>query len=489
MSPSGIQNTHFSDIVFILSQSRLTRFSIKATTMSKSISRRKALSQLSLGLGAMTLPLSAWAKNEQGQPIILPDPDRKQELVKPVTAITLGAGNRGNVYGDYGKEYPQELNIVGVAEPIPIRRERYMEKHDIPKEHAYDTWERVFEQEKFADAVLITTPDDLHYGPCMAALEKGYDILLEKPISPSEQECRDILALAKKTGRIVAVCHVLRYAPYFIRLREMVQSGMLGRVVSMQHLEPIQHIHMSHSYVRGNWHNSAQSTPIILGKSCHDLDIMKWVLEKSCEKIHAFGKLSWFHRAHAPEGSTDRCTSGCKVEGSCPYSALRIYHKERTWLHHFDLPEDPAKQGNKIMDYLHNSDYGRCVYRMDNDQPDHYTVNIQFSDEVTAAFSMEAFTSYHGRRTRIMGSMGDIVGDMQGLTYTDFRTKEEFKETFSDDSHGGGDWRLVSDWVQAVAAQDATLLTSTIDASIESHIMGFEAEKSRKNGEVRKVEI
>ena len=140
---------------------------------------------------------------------------------------------------------------MGVAEPIQIRRERYVAKHSIPPERSFYTWEQVFKVPKFADAVLITTPDDLHYGPCMEALRMGYDVLLEKPISPSEKECRDILELSQKTGRIVAVCHVLRYAPYFIKLREIIQSGVLGKVVSMQHFEPIQHIHMSHSYVRG----------------------------------------------------------------------------------------------------------------------------------------------------------------------------------------------------------------------------------------------
>ncbi|MCI4671704.1 MAG: Gfo/Idh/MocA family oxidoreductase [Bacteroidia bacterium] len=457
--------------------------------MSNQYTRRQALGTLAMGLGSLGMMRSSWASNEQGFPLILPDQNKYPKLERPVTAITLGAGNRGKVYGNYAVEYPDQLDIVGVAEPIEIRRQRYVDKHKIADGKHFYTWEQVFEQEKFADAIIISTPDDLHYGPCMAALAKGYDILLEKPISPSEEECRDILKLAQKTGRIVAVCHVLRYAPYFIRLRELVQKGSLGTVLSMQHFEPINHIHMSHSYVRGNWHNSSKTTPIILGKSCHDLDIMKWILGKPCEQIQAFGKLSWFHEGNAPEGSTDRCVNGCAVEKSCPYSALKIYHRDRTWLHHFDLPEDKSKQGDKIMEYLKDSDYGRCIYRMDNDQPDHYVTTIQFADEVTAAFSMEAFTSYQGRRTRIMGSMGDIVGDMKHFRYTDFQTGKVLEEKFEGDDHGGGDWRLVADWIQAVSKQDESLLTSTIADSIESHIMGFQAEKSRKNNKVMEVNL
>lgn len=456
--------------------------------MSKKISRRRMLQMLGISAGAAALPVSSFANDENGNPILLPE-NSYPALDKPVTAIVCGAGNRGNVYGNFALSYPDKLDIVGVAEPIAIRNERYTKKHAIREENRFVTWEDVFKKPKFADAVIISTPDNLHYGPCMKALEMGYDVLLEKPISPSEKECRNILALAKKTGRIVAVCHVLRYAPYFVKLRELMQSGAIGEVVSMQHMEPIEHIHMSHSYVRGNWHNSKQTTPIILAKSCHDLDIMRWMIGKPCKSISAFGDLKWFTKKNAPAGSTERCTDGCRVEGECPYSALEIYYRKRQRNYVFDLPEDKDKQAEYVLQQLKTTNYGRCVYRMDNDQPDHYITNILFDDQVTASFSMEAFTSYEGRRTRVMGSHGDIVGDMTAFTITNFKSgkKEEWKETT--DGHGGGDWRLVENWVQAVAQRNPALLTSTIDQSIESHIMGFMAEESRKQKKVMDIKM
>lgn len=448
------------------------------------VNRRELIKTLSLSLGAgLALPGFAFSETDlttETEKVFRSD----LQLDKPVTAITLGAGARGNVYGNYAVTYPENLDIIGVAEPIKIRNERYTKKHNIPDSNRFDTWERVFERPKFADAVLITTPDNLHYGPCMKALEMGYDVLLEKPISPSEKECRDILRLTKTTGRIVAVCHVLRYAPYFIKLREVIQSGVLGKVVSVQHLEPIEHIHMSHSYVRGNWHNSKATTPIILAKSCHDLDILRWMLGKQCKSIQAFGELSWFRKENAPEGSTARCTDGCKVENSCPYSALNIYHKKRSWTYVFDLPEKKEEHSDYILNQLKTTNYGRCVYRMENDQPDHYVTNILFDDNVTASFSMEAFTSYDGRRTRVMGSLGDVVGDMTSMVHTDYLTGKKTEWKQESDGHGGGDWRLVNDWLLAISKKDASLLTSTIDQSIESHIMGFMAEKSRKTKKV-----
>lgn len=456
--------------------------------MSK-VNRRDLLKTLSLSLvSGLALPNAV-----HSEPDSTPEPKQffrsDLQLDKPVTAITLGAGARGNVYGNYAVSYPKNLDIVGVAEPIKIRNERYTKKHSIPEANRFDTWERVFERPKFADAIIISTPDNLHYAPCMKALEMGYDILLEKPISPSEKECRDILKLAKKKGRIVAVCHVLRYAPYFIKLRELIQSGVLGKVVSIQHFEPIEHIHMSHSYVRGNWHDSEATTPIILAKSCHDLDILRWMLGKPCKSIQAFGELSWFRKENAPAGSTERCTDGCGVESSCPYSALKTYYRNRSWTYVFDLPEKKEEQGDYILNQLKTTNYGRCVYRMENDQPDHYTTNILFEDNVTASFSMEAFTSYSGRRTRVMGTLGDVVGDMTSMVHTDFLTGKKTEWKQQSDGHGGGDWRLVNDWLLAISKKDPSLLTSTIDQSIESHIMGFMAEKSRKSKKVMDVRL
>ncbi len=461
--------------------------------MSKDLTRRNALKRIGLMSGAVAVGTSTLAENSY--PFELPRLGSLR-LSKKITAITLGAGNRGNVYGDYAIEYSDQLDIVGVAEPIPIRNERYMTKHDIPKENSFDTWERVFEQPKFADAIIITTPDDLHYGPAMKALELGYDLLLEKPISPSEKECLDILNLANKKGRIVAVCHVLRYAPYFVKLKQMIEEGAVGKMISVQHFEPIEHVHMSHSFVRGNWHNSKETTPIILAKSCHDMDILRWLIDKPCNYVSAFGDLSWFHKENMPKGAPARCTDGCPSEANCPYSALKIYSRDRQRTYVFDFPEDKSKHAEFILEQLRTTNYGRCVYQMENDQPDHFVASMTFEDEITANFSMEAFTSYHGRRTRIMGAMGDIVGDMNTLVQTDFLTGKQTKWDVRTDvegdhlsGHGGGDWRLVQDWLKAVDKQDERLLTSNISASVESHVMCFQAEKSRLSKTVSEVDV
>ena len=406
------------------------------------------------------------------------------KVSKPISVIIVGAGNRGRTYAGYASRFPDAMKVVGVADINPDRREAMRKRYSVPEENCFGDFHEVFERAKFADAVVIATPDNLHYEPCMMALAEGYDVLLEKPVAPTEKECRSILAQAHRYNRIVAVCHVLRYAPYFIALKQVVDSGAIGDLVSIQHMEPIQYAHMAHSYVRGNWHNSKQTTPIILAKSCHDLDILRWIVGKPCEMIAAEGSLFFFRRENMPEGAPERCTDGCPHEATCPYSAIDIYERKKWHTSVFDLPrKDPKLIHEKLM----TTDYGRCVFRCDNDQCDHYVATMRFGDGITASFTMDAFTPRGGRRTRIMGTRGYIEGDMTTFTVTEFRTgkrmvwdkKVEEIPEYRGAGHGGGDLALVRDFVRAVAAQDQSLLSSTIDVSIESHVMGFKAEESR----------
>ena len=409
---------------------------------------------------------------------------------KPVTVIVIGAGNRGwGAYSSYGLKFPDELKVVGVAEPIPYRRERISKAFNIPPENQFTTWEYVFEKPKFADALFITTPDDLHYGPAMAGLKMGYHLLLEKVIAQSWEQCNDILKMTEKTGSIVAVCHVLRYSPYFRKLKEIAGSGEIGNIVSIQHLEPVEHIHMSHSFVRGNWGNSKKSNPMILSKSCHDTDILRWIIEKPCTRVSSFGSLTLFRAENAPEGSTLRCTDGCKVERDCPYSAKKIYLEKRTWLYHLNLEE---VNDQTILRELKNGPYGRCVYHCDNDVVDHQVCNFEFEGQVTASFSMEGLTDYAGRRTRIFGTLGDVIGDENTLTVSQFATGiqetwDASKAAEIDSGHGGGDWGLVHDFLRAVSLNDPGILSSTIQVSMASHLMGFKAEESRLSGKVEEL--
>jgi predicted dehydrogenase len=459
------------------------------------MSRRNALRALGVTVGGASVIMAGGATAKQD------DSTEKGplKLEKTITAITMGAGQRGSIYGKYALEHPDQLNIIGVAEPRPAHLADYVKDHNIPEENQFVTWEHVLERPKFADTLIISMPDHLHYEPCMKALELGYDVLLEKPMAQTEQECRDLLAMTEKTGKIVGISHVLRYAPYFVELRDIVQSGAIGDVVSVQHLEPISFRHMNHSYVRGNWHSSKASTPIILAKSCHDLDIIRWIIDKPCTKIAAFGEVSFYKEEHAPEGSSDRCIS-CKVKKECPFNAMRVYMSGKYPVERIlDVSKHAprAEKNAALLEEMKTGNYGRCVFRSDNDQPEHIVTSMEFEGGITANFSMEGMCSYSGRRTRIMGTKGDIVGDMKTFTHADFLTgkKIRWEKTVTDvkgyggHGHGGGDVVFISDFLEAVSKRDMSVLTSTVKASVERHVMGFRAEKSRLGGKIEKVDV
>jgi predicted dehydrogenase len=459
--------------------------------MDRPWSRRDLLKTLGASTAGAIFSSSALAEAVNSPAVIPPHP-LARPLSKPITAVVAGAGNRGNTYASYALKVPADLAIVGVAEPIPFRNDRFAKRYNIPADQRFATWEEIFRRPKFADAVIITTPDALHYGPAMAALELGYDLILEKAIAQSWKECSDIMHLSRKQGRIVAVCHVLRYAPFFRKIKEVLDSGAIGRIVSIQLMEPVEHIHMSHSFIRGNWRNSKESNPMLLSKSCHDLDLLVWFTGKHCTRIGSFGSLTWFSRGNAPAGSTARCTDGCAVETECPYSALKIYYRKRTWLGHMDLPAD-GDQGPAILDQLKKGQYGRCVYRSDNDVVDHQVVMMEFEDGMTASFNMEACTSYAGRRIRIMGTRGDIVGDEENLLVSNFQTDQVARWNVKENAdvssgHGGGDDGLVRDFVQAVSRHNPELLSSTIENAMESHLMAFRAEEGRLSNKLIRLE-
>jgi predicted dehydrogenase len=386
---------------------------------------------------------------------------------------------------------PDDWTVVGVAEPIAYRRNAAVKAYNLPPESCFDTWERVFERPKFADVCVISTPDDLHYAPAMAALEKGYHLLLEKPIAMTWQQCKEIHALAQKKEAIVGVCHVLRYAPYFVQMREVARSGMIGDIVSVQHLEPIEHIHMSHSFVRGIWRNTNVALPIILAKSCHDLDLLCWMVDRPCTRVSAMGALTYFRKENAPAGAPKMCLDGCPAEKTCPFYAPKVYVTERLWGTSHIISEDRSEKA--ILEALKTSPFGRCVFQTDNDQPDHFVSNLEFAGGATAAFSMEALTSYHGRRTRLMGTRGDLVGDERTLDVFLFSQRQRLqwdvtKAATDLAGHGGGDVRLVRDFTQAVSRRDPSLLSTTLAKSMESHLIGFLAERSRLDG-ARPIEV
>lgn len=412
--------------------------------------------------------------------------------MKKLKVVLVGAGNRGLTYTNIMHELSDNYQVVAVAEPVESRRNHIKELHQIPDYMCFENYSQLFQKGKIADLAVIATQDRMHYAPTIDAIKLKYDVLLEKPISPSASECVDITKAAQENNVRVIVCTVLRYTPLFSTIKEIIDSGKIGEIISLDHEECVGNIHQSHSYVRGNWSNTGRSSSMLLAKSCHDLDLIQWLLGKKCTKVQSFGSLSHFTRKNAPEGAPERCIDGCPHAETCPYNSVKLYleDKENYWFRSTStMCQNPTDADVEAA--LRNTQYGKCVYKCDNDVVDHQTVNMLFEDGVTATFSMCAFNR-GGRFTHIMGTKGELRASLKGdgsITVYDFQTQQEtIIPMHSIDGvvggHGGGDAGIVNSIYAYLVDNAKVKAIPTIQESCHNHILVFASEMSRLTGQV-----
>ena len=416
-------------------------------------------------------------------------------MSEPVKLAVIGAGARGYGYAKFAKKFPERLKIVAVADPDDFRRNRMAVEYHIPAENCFRSWEAFCSRPKMCDAVAICTQDNMHEAPAVACAKLKYNILLEKPMAPTAQACRNIVAAVKEAGVLFAVCHVMRYTKYTSMLRDLIRKGEIGQIVSIQHLEPVGYWHQAHSYVRGNWRNEQESSSMLLAKSCHDLDWIRFIMAQPCKSVQSFGSLFHFNAAGKPVGAASRCID-CprQIESACPYSAYKIYFRDRFSKGCKIWPVDvltPEVTSDSLAEALKNGPYGRCVYACDNDVVDNQVVNMFFENGATASMTMTAFNAHSGRKTRIFGTRGEIDTDSCIIKITRFLDDsicEVNTKTANDGGiltgHGGGDFGLMDAFVRAVAENDPTQILSGVDETLESHLMVFAAEESRHKGSV-----
>lgn len=414
--------------------------------------------------------------------------------MKQVSLIVVGAGSRGAEYASYALTHPELAKVIAVAEPREAYRNILVEQHQIAPENAVADWQELASRPKFADAVIIATPDRLHTAPAVAFAEQGYDMLLEKPMAPTEAECRTIVETAVKNRIIFGVCHVLRYTAFTRKLKEIIDSGVIGEIVNIQQLEPVGYWHQAHSFVRGNWRNATLSSPMLLQKCCHDLDWLRYIMGVPCLAVHSFGSLKHFRKENQPPNAADRCVD-CGYEPQCPYSAKKIYwgfynNGKREW------PLDvltPIVTEENVRQAIQDGPYGRCVYACDNDVVDNQVVNMQFEGERTATLTMTAFNEAYHRQTRIFGTRGQLEGNGFVIRHFDFLTDtwteiDTMTEQSAMSGHGGGDYHLMHSFVAAVATHDQSKIISGPAETLETHLMVFASEKARHENRVVSID-
>ena len=399
--------------------------------------------------------------------------------MKPITAVVLGAGSRGCSYSGYAMEYPEDLQIVAVAEPRSDRRNLLAEELHIPESNRFTSWQELLARPKMADCVFVCTMDDDHTAPAIQAMELGYHVLLEKPMSNTEAECRLIADTANRTGRALAVCHVLRYTPFYMTLKNLIDQGSVGEVSVINQIENVGYWHQAHSFVRGNWRTVRETSPMILQKSCHDMDILLWLMGKNCNRVQSFGSLRHFTPENAPQGAPARCLDGCPHAQRCPYYAPALYmDMSRTGWPVDVITTDLSESGRRKA--LEEGPYGRCVYHCDNDVVDRQVINLEFEGGAVATFTMTAFSADFSRQLKIFGTEGQITADMGTREIILHRFGEE-KKTIPVDAaasgHGGGDYGILRDFLHILRYGGESRTSANV--SLQSHLICFAAEKSR----------
>ena len=409
-----------------------------------------------------------------------------------ITVAIIGVGARGgDVYGNIINGMKDDFKIVALCDERKERLDRFGRIFEVESENLFSD-ENAFFSRKRADLLVIATQDADHVRHCVKAFECGYDVLLEKPITDKAEECYRLLEAQKKSGCKALVCHVLRYAPAFLKVAEMIEKKEIGELVCIDALERVAYWHQAHSYVRGNWRSSKRATPMILAKCCHDLDLLQFYAKSKCLSISSVGNLRFFTAENKPEGSAERCIS-CQYTDTCPYSAKNIYINE--WEDKFNSPCDvwpynvvaaaPLTR-DKLEKAVAEGPYGRCVFACDNDVVDHQITQMTFENGVKATLTMTAFTAGSGRRMDFHGTLGEIVLDEEaeiirlhkyGKDPEDFKLKDLKENGYG---HGGGDFCLISELADILKGRSEQ--STSLEASVESHLMGICAEESREQG-------
>ncbi len=408
------------------------------------------------------------------------------------TVSIIGLGNRGSEYMGFLKaRHSKKVKIHAVCDIRQQALDDIAPKFSVPEERCFLSTDDFFAQGVISDGLIISTQDASHYAITKQALNTGYKtIMLEKPISGVEAEYKELRALAQEKGALLIICHVLRYSNYYRKIKEIISSGAIGDIVSINHTENVGYFHFAHSFVRGNWRNEFTSTPSILAKCCHDIDLIAWFIDSPCVSVSSVGDIRFFRREYAPVGATETCMGGCTAKKNCPYDAERLYITDPFYKAKFikymtrTLTGKMSNSKQDVVDALRCGEYGKCVFLNDNNVCDHQIVTMKFESGAVATLNMNAFSDKMFRESHIVGTKGELIGYGAKLKMCIFgeRPRNIFTGTLNVGGHIEGDIRIVSGFVKLLCGETKDLKDiTTVDATVISHDIALAAEISRKN--------
>jgi len=436
--------------------------------------------------------------------ITLYNKEKRILMNEPLKVALVGAGNRGTVYSDYALVEPEKMKIAAVVEPDSFRRKHAANKYNVPEANCFSTVQEFLEKRIKIDAVINATMDRDHIDTALPLLKAGYDMLLEKPICLDKNDLYKLYEYAQKYSRRIMVCHVLRYAPFYVEIKKRILKGEIGEIINIQTEENVSYHHFATSFVRGKWSNSdVCGSKIIMQKCCHDLDLITWLKSGIAPKyVGSLGGLMKYKPENAPVGSGLKCLADCIIENTCPYSAKKIYVESGRWAQYAwtsieHLGEDLTEDA-KIESLKRDNPYGRCVWHCDNNVEDHQAVMIEFEDGSTAVHSLNGGVPKPCRTIHITGEKGELIGNLEDacieIRHPDARKGYEYSSekidiNVSRDMHGGGDLRLVADFVQTINGQTPSISSTNLKDSIYGHLIGFAAIDAMEERKIVEIEI
>lgn len=405
-------------------------------------------------------------------------------MSKTFTVSCIGAGQRGFIYlSEMMKLKDNKFKIISICDKNEVRLKYFQKVFNVDPQNCFLDEDEFFKNNT-ADLCVVSTQDQAHVNHAIKAMESGSNVLCEKPISDNKEGVLKLLEAQKKYQKQVMVCHVLRFAPAFVQVKKWLNNHEIGDIVTIDSIENVHYPHQAHSYVRGNWRRKEDTSPMIIAKCCHDLDLFYWYTESKCLSVSSIGDLRFFKKENQPEGASDRCKD-CKYRGKCEYDAYEIYVNRDFWGREIVTNTRPITD-EAVIEALDKGPYGRCVFACDNDVVDNQIVMMRFANGITVNLRMIGLTAYPGRIMKFYGTHGQIdLDEVSGhITLTKFGKEPIIKNistlTDATNGHGGGDHGLIEALYEYLSTGKSENVSS-LDASVESHLIGFAAEESRLN--------
>ena len=421
-----------------------------------------------------------------------------------LTAAVVGFGDRAEIYSKYALKHPDQLRIVAVTDPNEVRRSYAKNLFSIDDDKCFSNFDDFVKAGRLADFVINGTMDGLHISTTLPLLPLGYDVLLEKPVTSDKAQLLTLAEEAKRYHNKIIVCHVLRYTPFYRKIKEIVMSGEIGRVRQILTSENVGVAHASISYIRGKWNNKEKcGSSYMLAKCSHDADLICWLNDGTRpQRVCSMGSRDYFIPENAPEGAGTRCLTDCPLVDSCPYSAkyLHIINNPMPITVWSDIPKLPrdVTEEERIEALKTNNPNGVCIFKTDADIVDQQVMAVQFKNGSLGIHTLFSSAMRAGRSIKVYGTVGEIEGftedgAFQVRTYNKFNIlyherTEKITEDIRNDNHYGGDSRLMEDCVRVFSDQKPSISTSGLTQSVYSHLLVYAADESMETGRFVEIE-